>query len=53
MSDVGCDLLRLASMALPAQGFETMGQNLQRIGIELVEGDVRDIEPARWPSSPN
>ena len=52
MFDVGYDLLRMASLALAAQDFEIVGQNLLRIGIELVEGDVRDIEPA-WPSLPN
>jgi hypothetical protein len=52
MFDVGYDLLRMASLALAAQDFETVGQNLLRIGIELVEGDVRDIEPD-WPSLPN
>lgn len=52
MFDVGSDFLRMASLALAARVFEAMGQNLLRIGIELVEGDVRDIEPA-WPSLPN
>jgi len=39
MLDVGSDLLRIASLALAAHDFEAMGQNLLRIGIELVEGD--------------
>ena len=47
------DLLRMAGLALAARGFEAMGEDLLRIGIELVEGDVRDIETAPWPPSPN
>ena len=53
MFDVGCDLLRMAGLALAARGFETVGENLLRIGIELVEGDAGGIEPARQPASPN
>jgi hypothetical protein len=53
MFAVGCDLLRMASLALVAQGFERMGENLMRVGMELVEGDVTDIEPTRWPATPN
>lgn len=53
MFDVGCDLLRMAGLALAARGFEAMGENLLRIGMELVEGEAGDIEPVRWPTSPN
>ncbi|MGO9290740.1 MAG: hypothetical protein ACLP66_14840 [Polyangia bacterium] len=53
MFEVGCDLLRLAGLALAARGFEPLGENLLRIGIELVEGEAGDIEPARRPASPN
>ena len=42
MFDVGCDLLRLAGLALAARGFEPLGKNLLRIGIELVEGKTDD-----------
>jgi hypothetical protein len=53
MFDVGCDLLRLAGLALAARGFEPLGENLLRIGMEMVEGNAGDIEPARRPASPN
>jgi hypothetical protein len=53
MFDVGCDLLRMAGLALAAQGFEAMGENLLRVGMELVEGEAGDIEPVRRPASPN
>jgi hypothetical protein len=53
MFDVGCDLLQMASLALAARGFESLGENLLRIGIELVEGEAGDIEPVRRPASPN
>jgi hypothetical protein len=43
MFDVGCDLLRTAGLALAARGFEAMGENLLRIGIELVEGEAGPI----------
>jgi len=46
MFDVGCDLLRLAGLALAARGFEPLGKNLLRIGIELVEGEAGNIEPS-------
>ncbi len=41
MLDVGCDLLRMASLALVARCAEAMGQNLLLLGIELVEGNAR------------
>jgi hypothetical protein len=47
MFEVGCDLLRLAGLALAARGFEPLGENLLRIGMEMVEGDAEGIEPAR------
>jgi len=53
MFEVGCDLLRMAGLALAARGFESLGENLLRIGMEMVEGDPGDIEPARRPASPN
>jgi hypothetical protein len=53
MFDVGCDLLRMAGLALAARGFEAMGENLLRIGMELVDGEAGDIEPVRRPASPN
>ncbi len=53
MFEVGCDLLRLAGLALAARGFEPLGENLLRIGMEMVEGDAGGIEPARRPTSPN
>jgi len=46
MFDVGSDQLRMARRPLAALDFEIKGQNFLRIGIELAEGDVRDIEPA-------
>ena len=45
MFDVGCDLLRMASLALAARGFEPLGENLLRLGMEMVEGEAKDIEP--------
>ena len=50
MFDVGCDLLRLAGLALAARGFEPLGENLLRIGMELVEGDASPETDgqARW-----
>ena len=53
MFDVGCDLLRMAGLALAARGFEAMGENLLRVGMALVEGEAGDIEPVRWQTSPN
>jgi len=53
MFEVGCDLLRLAGLALAARGFEFLGENLLRIGMEMVEGDAGGIEPARRSASPN
>ena len=53
MFEVGCDLLRLAGLALAARGFEFLGENLLRIGMEMVEGDAGGIEPARRTASPN
>ena len=48
MFDVSCDLLRMAGLALAARGFEPMGENLLRIGIELVEGEAGAVlEPSR------
>ena len=47
MFDVGCDLLRMASLALAARGFEPLGENLLRLGVELMEDAAWDIEPRR------
>ena len=48
MFEVGCDLLRLASLALAARDFAPLGENLLRIGIELVEGEAgAALEPSR------
>jgi hypothetical protein len=38
MHEVGCDLLRIASLALAARGFEALGQNFLHLGMELVDG---------------
>jgi hypothetical protein len=43
----------MAGLALAARGFEAMGENLLRIGMELVDGEAGDIEPVRRPASPN
>ena len=50
MFDVGCDLLRLAGLALAARGFEPLGERLLRIGIELVQGeaDAKNDRLAHW-----
>jgi hypothetical protein len=53
MFDVGCDLLRMAGLALAARGFEPLGKNLLCLGVELMEDAAWDIEPTRWPTSPN
>jgi len=53
MFDVGCDLLRLASLALAAHGFKAMGENLLRLGIDLVEGDATDFEATRRSAALN
>jgi hypothetical protein len=53
MYEVGSDLLRVASLALVANGYEEMGENLLRTGMELIEGHAKDIEhedlPALFP----
>ena len=43
MFEVGCDLLRAASFALAARGYEQMGENLLRTGMELIEGAADDV----------
>jgi hypothetical protein len=52
MFDVGCDLLRMASLALAARGFEPLGKNLLRLAIELVKGeaDAENRRLAHWRS---
>jgi hypothetical protein len=48
MFDVGCDLLRMASLALAARRFEPLGENLLRLAIGLVEGEAdADLEAGR------
>ena len=38
MSEVGSDLLRVASFALVARGYEQLGNRLLSTGMELLEG---------------
>jgi len=53
MFETGSDLLRVASLALAAKGFEPLGERLLRLGKELVEGSAKDIESARWRGPAN
>jgi hypothetical protein len=41
--DVGCDLLRIASLALAAHGFEALGQTFVRLGMVLLDGNTPNI----------
>jgi hypothetical protein len=50
MFEVGCDLLRVASFALAAHGYQEMGENLLRTGMELIEGAAEDIEREGLPT---
>lgn len=47
MFEVGSDLLRVASFALVAHGYEEMGKNLLRTGLELIEGAATDVDGER------
>jgi hypothetical protein len=53
MYEVGTDLLRVASFALVAHGYEEMGENLLRTGLELIEGAAGEVEnrPPMWEST--
>jgi hypothetical protein len=44
MFEVGSDLLRVASFALAAHGYEEMGENLLRTGLELIDGAAGEVE---------
>jgi len=50
MYEVGSDLLRVASLALVAHGYEEMGENLLRTGMELIEGAANESEPNDLPT---
>lgn len=44
MYETGSDLLRAASFALAAEGYVDIGENLLRMGMELLEGATREGE---------